>query len=73
MTASVVLTAVEAAARLGISELTARRWGADGTLKAFRRDPWLFEQGEVERKAAEMVDELRAKLAHLTGEAVVNG
>lgn len=70
MTGSEVKTSAEAAVRLGVSVMTIQRWAADGQLKPLRTSPLIFDDALVEAKAADLADEYRAKLAHLTGEAV---
>lgn len=69
MTATDVKTASEAAARLGVTVVTVKRWARSGRMQHIRKTPWLFESDEVERVAAKLLEETRAKLAHLADEA----
>ncbi len=69
MTGTDVKSAAEAAERLGVAVVTVQRWADDGQMPPIRKAPLIFDAAVVERRAAEMIIDLRAKLAHLTGDA----
>jgi predicted site-specific integrase-resolvase len=64
-----VLTRAETAERLGVTTVTITRWTEDGRLTAVRSDPWLYARVEVERLAAELAVELKARLGRLEASA----
>ena len=70
MTRTDLMTAAEAAERLGVTRMTIQRWAREGRLKTIRdRPPLLFDADEVEAHAAKMAEYLKAKAALLAGEA----
>ena len=69
MAAIRVMTAREVARRLRVSQRSAQRYADDGRLTPVRRSPLLFDAAEVDRLAAELAEELKAKAADLAEEA----
>jgi excisionase family DNA binding protein len=74
MTADGRMTAAEAAERLGVTTRTIGRWARDGRLPPARkflglRGPYLFERAEVERVAAELLQQAEARAEALRREA----
>ena len=70
MTRTDLMTAAEAAERLGVTRMTVQRWQREGRLRKVRpRPPLLFDAEEVELHAAKMAEYLKAKAALLDGAA----
>lgn len=69
MTAPEVKTVAEVAARLGVSVSTVQRWADDGRLTPIRERPALFDGAEVDKLAAELAEELKARLGRLEASA----
>jgi excisionase family DNA binding protein len=69
MTRSAVMTAAEAARRLRVQHITIQRWVKDGRLTPIRRKPLLFDEAEVERRAAQMDQGLKTKAQIARAEA----
>jgi excisionase family DNA binding protein len=69
MTQTDVMTAAEAAERLGVTTMSITRWAKDGRLKKIRDAPLLFDAEEVERHAALLDEYRKAKAALLDSEA----
>jgi predicted site-specific integrase-resolvase len=68
MAAAELKTASEAARRLGVAHVTILRWAADGQLPIAGENPMTFKAADIERKAAELIDDLQKKLDWLTRE-----
>jgi excisionase family DNA binding protein len=59
------MTTAEVADRLGVSVRTVVRWSEEGRLPEVRKSPYLFTRDSVDKLAAELIEELSARMGKL--------